>query len=55
VHYDWHTDALTIDVVGPFNATGVVDLGGSISVTRQPVAGEPSTTIGAVDDAVLEG
>ena len=36
VQYDWHTDALTIDVVGPFHANGVVDLAGQITVSAGP-------------------
>jgi ABC-type polysaccharide/polyol phosphate transport system ATPase subunit len=34
VHYDWHTDALVIDVVGPIVAHGVVDLCGRITVDQ---------------------
>ena len=34
--YDWHTDALAFDVVGEFVANGIVDLDGTIDVTRLP-------------------
>jgi ABC-type polysaccharide/polyol phosphate transport system ATPase subunit len=32
VHYDWHTDALTFDVIGPFVAHGFADLAGRITL-----------------------
>jgi ABC-type polysaccharide/polyol phosphate transport system ATPase subunit len=45
VHYDWHTDALTFDVVGPVVAQGYADLAGRITV--EPIASpdEPAAPV----------
>jgi hypothetical protein len=36
--YDWHTDALSVEISGPTHSRGLIDLEGSVSVERTRVS-----------------